>query len=81
MPGSAGRVCQNKCWGLSNNTVVGYNGLVNDFKQAAQSGCESGPFRHLTDLPLDFAADVQKQPIARSLGAARVSAVEHPHSR
>jgi phospholipase C len=53
------KVYQNKLLGPLNNTVVGYNGLVNDFKQAADPRSNLARFGIAPTYPLDFAADVK----------------------
>ncbi|WP_272938046.1 alkaline phosphatase family protein, partial [Mycobacterium tuberculosis] len=53
------KVYQNKLLGALNNTVVGYNGLVNDFKQAADPRSNLARFGISPTYPLDFAADVR----------------------
>ncbi|TXB91178.1 phospholipase C, partial [Mycobacterium tuberculosis] len=57
--GVSWKVYQNKLLGALNNTVVGYNGLVNDFKQAADPRSNLARFGISPTYPLDFAADVR----------------------
>ncbi|WP_122443658.1 phospholipase C [Mycobacterium attenuatum] len=53
------KVYQNKFLGPLNNTVVGYNGLINDFQQAADPRSNLARFGIAPTYPVDFAADVK----------------------
>jgi len=57
--GISWKVYQNKLLGPLNNTVVGYNGLVNDFKQSADPRSDLARFGIAPTYPLGFASDVQ----------------------
>jgi len=57
--GVSWKVYQNKLLGPLNNTVVGYNGLVNDFKQAADPRSNLARFGIAPTYPVDFATDVR----------------------
>jgi phospholipase C len=56
--GVSWKVYQNKALGPLNNTVVGYNGLVNDFKQAADPRSELARNGIMPTYPIGFASDV-----------------------
>lgn len=53
------KIYQNKLLGPLNNTVVGYNGLINDFKQAANPRSNLARFGIAPSYPFDFASDVR----------------------
>lgn len=57
--GVSWKVYQNKLLGPLNNTVVGYNGLINDFKQAADPRSNLARYGVAPTYPLDFASDVR----------------------
>ncbi len=56
--GVSWKVYQNKALGPLNNTVVGYNGLINDFKQAADPTSELARNGIAPTYPGRFATDV-----------------------
>ncbi|MGA7053045.1 MAG: phospholipase C [Mycobacterium sp.] len=57
--GVSWKVYQNKLLGALNNTVIGYNGLVNDFKQAGNPRTDLARYGISPTYPGTFAADVR----------------------
>jgi len=57
--GVSWKVYQNKALGPLNNTVVGYNGLVNCFKQSADPRSDLARYGIAPTYPLGFATDVR----------------------
>lgn len=53
------KIYQNKLLGALNNTVVGYNGLMNDFRQAADPRSNLARNGIAPTYPADFAMDVK----------------------
>nr|WP_205781620.1 phospholipase C [Mycobacterium alsense] len=57
--GVSWKVYQNKFLGALNNTVIGYNGLVNDFKQSADPRTDLARNGIAPTYPGNFASDVR----------------------
>lgn len=57
--GVSWRVYQNKLLGALNNTVLGYNGLINNFKQAQNPRNNLARYGIAPSYPSNFAADVK----------------------
>jgi phospholipase C len=57
--GVSWKVYQNKVLGALNNTVIGYNGLVNDFKQAGDPSSSLARNGIAPTYPGTFAADIR----------------------
>lgn len=74
------KVYQNKFPGPLNNTVVGYNGLINDFQQAADLRSNLARYGIVPTYPLDFAADVKNMRCPKFPGCCRDSCCPNiPH--
>ncbi len=57
--GVSWKVYQNKTLGPLNNTVVGYNGVINDFQQSANGKSNLARFGVAPTYPHEFEADVK----------------------
>jgi phospholipase C len=57
--GVSWKVYQNKLLGALNNTVIGYNGLINDFKQSANPQSDLARNGIAPTYPGNFASDVR----------------------
>ncbi|QUR69827.1 phospholipase [Mycobacterium spongiae] len=58
--GVSWKIYQNKFLGALNNTVVGYDGMLNDFRQAGDPRSNLARFGVAPSYPRDFASDVRK---------------------
>jgi phospholipase C len=63
--GVSWKVYQNKLLGALNNTVIGYNGLVNNFKQAGNTRSDLARRGIAPTYPWEFAADVRNNTLPK----------------